>query len=213
MKNLLFSTALLFAFCASPIFAQTDNDTYRNKVSLGFKGGTNFANIFDADSESFENDFRVGLAAGMFLQIPLGDLLGIHPEIMFSQKGFKGDGSLFGVDYEFSRTSNFIDVPLMVALKPSSRVTLLAGPQFSYLLSTTEDITADDLGVEIIEEFDNQDLRNNILGFAAGIDININQIVIGLRASWDLTNNSSDGSSEAIRYRNMIYQVTAGFRF
>jgi hypothetical protein len=208
-----FPISLLFIFFFSSGFSQITNDDYRSKISLGFKGGINIANVFDTDGEDFISNNRVGLAAGAFLHLPIGSLIGIQPEIMFSQKGFNGEGSLLGIDYEFSRTSNFIDLPILFAFKPIGGFTLFAGPQYSYLLSTSENISTDGLSLENTQEFENQDLRNNLLGFATGFDINLNQIIVGFRASWDLMQNSSDGSSEAPRYRNAVYQITAGFRF
>ncbi|MGY6560645.1 MAG: porin family protein [Luteibaculaceae bacterium] len=213
MKKIIFLTALSFFAFQTKSIAQITNEDYRTKISIGFKAGINIANVFDTEASEFRADSRIGLAAGGFLHIPIGAFLGIQPEVMFSQKGFKGQGSVLGTDYEFNRTSNFIDVPLLLALKPIGAVTIFAGPQYSYLLSTNDSFTAAGLNLENIQEFENQDLRNNILGAVLGLDVNLNQIVLGVRASWDLMNNSADGNSVAPRYRNAVYQFTAGFRF
>ena len=75
------------------------------------------------------------MASGVFLAIPIGTYIGIQPEVLFSQKGFKATGSILGEEYKFTRTTNYIDIPIYLALKPSPFLTIVAGPQFSYLMS------------------------------------------------------------------------------
>ena len=38
--------------------------------------------------------------------------------------------------YDYTRTSTYLDIPLLFQVKPSSYFTIVAGPQFSYLLET-----------------------------------------------------------------------------
>jgi hypothetical protein len=52
--------------------------------------------VYDSQGEEFDADSKFGLAAGAFLQIPFGKYLGIQPEVLFSQKGFKRTGRMFG---------------------------------------------------------------------------------------------------------------------
>jgi len=44
------------------------------------------------------------------------------------------------------------------------------------------------------------------------MDINLNNIVIGARAGWDLFNNNGDGTSTTPRYKNVWAQATVGIR-
>src|SRR5688572_18101741 len=83
----------------------------QNKFAFGVKGGTNYATVYDSEGEDFDADGKLGFAAGAFLTIPLGQYIGIQPELMFSQKGFKARGTMFGTPYEMKRTSNYIDLP------------------------------------------------------------------------------------------------------
>ena len=63
--------------------------TAQNKVAFGMKAGANYSNVYDSKGEDFNADPKFGLAAGAFLSIPFGQYIGIQPEILFSQKGFK----------------------------------------------------------------------------------------------------------------------------
>jgi hypothetical protein len=63
------------------------------------------------------------------------------------------------------------------------------------------------------EEFTNDNLRKNTFSFIIGGDVNFENLVLGLRGSWDLKNNNGDGTSTTPRYKNVWYQATVGYRF
>lgn len=181
-------------------------------LQIGIKAGTNYANVYDAEGEEFEADGKFGFVAGGFMSIPLGNIVGLQPEVLFSQKGFKAQGRLLGSTYTLTRTTNFIDVPIYLTIKPIDKLTLLAGPQFSYL-TKQKDVLANSLtSIEQSQEFENENLRKNILSASFGINLNLSQIVIGLRSNFDLYNNHGDGTSSTPRYKNAWLQATVGFR-
>lgn len=185
----------------------------RSKVQVGFKLGANLSNVYDTNDESFTADSKLGLAGGAFAAIPIGSFLGIQPEFLFSQKGYKGSGSILGSEYSYSRTSNFIDVPIFVSVKPSSFLTILAGPQYSFLVKETYKFENEFINITDEQEFENDNIRKNILCFVGGVDANFNMLVVGARIGWDLQHNNGDGTSTAPRYKNMWYQATVGYRF
>lgn len=192
--------------------AQSTTDN-RETMSFGLKLGTNFSNVYDSDNEDFVADGKFGLAAGAFVSIPFGKFIGIQPEILYSQKGFKSTGTYLGSSYEMTRTTNFIDVPVLFAVKPIAQVTLLFGPQFSYLLKQKDEFTGGNISSTQQQEFDNDDITKNIMGLTGGADINVDNMVFGLRAGWDIKTNEGDGNSSTPRYKNMWYQATVGYKF
>ncbi|MFD2907863.1 porin family protein [Flavobacterium ardleyense] len=185
----------------------------RDKVHIGAKIGVNYANAYDTKGEEFKADAKFGMAIGGFLSIPIGVYFGVQPEILFSQKGFKGSGKLLGLNYDFKRTTSYIDVPLYFAVKPSEFITILAGPQLSFLTSTKDVFKSGGGTVEQEKEFDNDNLRKNTFGASIGVDINIDHLVLGVRGNWDLQENNGDGSSTTPRYKNQWLQATVGYRF
>lgn len=211
MKKTILVLIAITAFLGS-INAQSGYIDNRESLIFGLKAGINYANVYDTEGEDFRADPKIGLATGVFLSIPIGTFLGIQPEVLYSRKGFRATGKILGGSYDFTRTTDFIDVPILFALKPTGIFTILAGPQYSYLLKR-KDVFAN--GVTTIEqemEFENEDLRKNTLCFLGGVDVNLNHLVLSGRVGWDILNNNGDGSTTTPRYKNVWYQFTVGYR-
>jgi hypothetical protein len=212
MKKLLI-LMIAIAGITLQVNAQSDKMDYRDKLLFGFKVGLNYSNVYDTEGPGFYTNPKFGLATGAFLSIPIGKYIGIQPEILFSQKGFRANGNIDGTPYAFSRTTSYLDLPLLFAFKPSAIITLLAGPQFSYRLTQRDAYTNSNSSIVQNKSFDNNNIRKNVLCVTGGLDINLRHIVLGARAGWDIQNNNGDGTSSTPRYKNVWYQATIGYRF
>jgi len=209
--NRILTVILTIGFMSNSFSQGTDR---REDFVFGLKAGTNYSNVWDEQGEDFVADSKFGLAGGAFLGIPLGKYIGLQPEVLLSQKGFKGTGSIPLVgSYEFTRTTTYLDIPLQVQLKPSEFITIVAGPQYSYLLKEKNEFTSGDEIIGNEEEFENDNIRKNTLGVVGGVDINISSFVISGRAGWDLQNNNGDGTTSDPNYKNHWFQLTVGFMF
>jgi hypothetical protein len=202
----------LIAFASVGSAQKISADT-RSTFYLGPKLGYNFANVFDTQGEEFEAKTKIGFAAGVFFTIPFGRFIGIQPEILFSQKGFRATGILLGNSYELKRTTTFIDIPLLISIKPATFISIMAGPQFSYLIKQRDEFTGNAVNAEQEQEFNSDNIRKNIVCFLSGIDFNFNKIVLGARVGWDIQHNTGDGTSTTPRYKNVWAQATVGIRF
>ncbi len=207
MKRLLLSVAVIGLSVGSSYAQNT-----RDEISFGLKVGSNYSNVYDSQGEKFAAEGKYGLAAGAFLSLPLGKVIGIQPEVIYSEKGFKATGSFLGSNYSATRTTTYIDVPILLAIKPISFLTILAGPQYSFLVKQNNNFTSTLAVVDQQKIFDNDNIRKNTLGLTGGVDINLSNFVIGARAGWDVQNNNGDGSSTTPRYKNAWYQATIGYR-
>lgn len=218
MKKIILLIAVI-AFSGIYTYAQDDNIELQNRtdfrefLQFGIKGGLNYSNVYDTKGEKFNTDPKFGLATGIFLSIPIGKYLGVQPEILYSQKGFKATGIILSGSYDVVRTTNYIDIPILAQLKPSEFFTLVAGPQYSYLISQKDVFENATSTIEQEQEFENENIRKNTFCFLGGFDINLKHIVLGLRVGWDLFNNNGDGTSTTPRYKNTWYQATLGYRF
>lgn len=213
-KSLIIICVLLLSF-SNTLLAQDENDAnidMREKLTFGIKAGINYSNVWDEQGQDFEADPRVGFAGGVFLGIPIGKYLGVQPELLLSQKGFQGGGTLLGNPYSFSKTTTYIDVPIMLQIKPIEYLSIVFGPQYSYLINEKNKYTFGTNSTEQEREFENDNVRKNVLGFVVGGDINVSHIVLSGRMAWDFQTNNGDGSSSTPRYKNQWLQITIGFR-
>jgi len=125
---------------------------------------------------------ELGFAGCVFLAIPFGTYIGFQPEILFSQKGYQSTGSILGMPYGMTRTTNFIDVPLLLSFKPIEFVNIVAGPQYSYLMSSKDVFTNGTSTIAQEKEFENENLRKNLLCFTGGVDLTMKSMVLSARA-------------------------------
>lgn len=203
---------LLIALFASSFLISYAQDV-RESLKFGIKGGGAISNVYDSEGEEFESDPRLGYTVGANLEIPIGTYLGLHPEVLVTQKGFKGSGTILGSDYSYKRTTTFLEIPVLVALKPSENFSIVVGPQFAYMLSEKNEFNSDfGISQEDEEKFDNE-IRKNLLGIVGGVNLNFNHFTIGGRVGFDLQNNRGDGTSDVPRYKNVWGQLTLGYRF
>lgn len=210
MKKIIICLMLLSS--GITLNAQDANTDNRSNLTFGIKAGINYSNVWDEEGQDFQADGKLGFAGGLFLGIPIGEFLGFQPELLISQKGFKGSGTLFFTPYSFTRTTTYLDVPLQLQFKPIRYVTILLGPQYSYLMNEKNTFTSGSTTSEQEQEFSNDNIRKNILGFVFGADISVSHLVLSGRLGWDLQKNNGDGTSYTPRYKNQWLQFTLGFK-
>lgn len=208
MKKTIFTVFAAFAMVAT-----VQSQDTRDKLAFGAKLGANLSNVYDSEGEDFVADAKLGFVAGGFVTIPLSKLFAIQPEVLFSQKGFKGEGTLLGSSYSFERTTNYLDVPVYFAVRPIPYLSIMAGPQFSYLMKEKNEFNSAVVNETQEEAFRTDDIRKNTMALIFGADVNIDKLVIGGRAGFDLKENKGDGTSETPRYKNYWYQLTLGYKF
>ena len=195
------------------LFAQIGSSTEERKISFGPKIGMNYSNVFDEQDDDFVASGKFGFVGGGFINFPLGSVISIQPEVLFSQKGFYANGSVVGINYEFKRTTNFLDVPIFAVWSPTPYLNVLVGPQFSYLLKQTDVITYPVNSGNVEAEFENENARKSIASLVAGADFNLLEFVVGLRAGIDFLENQNGNNATTPRYKNSWVQLTIGVRF
>ncbi len=211
MKRIILALAVM-TVALSRATAQETGFDFRERFMFGIKTGINYSTVYNGEGEAFNAEPKIGLALGITATIPIGRYFGIHPELLISQRGFKATGKVLGENYDFRRTSTFLDVPLLFAVKPIGGFTFLLGPQFAYLINQKDEFTNATTSIATQQAFKNDNIRKNILCFVIGGDINIKHIVLGARAGWDFQTNKGDGTSYTPRYKNAWLQATIGYR-
>lgn len=212
MKKTSIIIGSICLFFGTSLKGQNPDTEPREKFQFGIKAGLNHSNVWDEEGQDFEADSKLGFVGGVFFGIPISKFIGFQPELLVSQKGFQGSGILLATPYSFSRTTTYIDVPLMLQIKPADYLTLVIGPQYSYLIRQKDVYTFGTNSSAQEEEFRNDNIRKNTLGFIAGADFIFSRAVISGRVGWDFQTNNGDGTSSTPRYKNQWLQLTVGFK-
>lgn len=195
-------------------FSQTSttSDDTRDELKVGIKAGVNFSNVYDEQGQDFVAKGKAGFAAGGFIAIPIGKFFGVQPEIMYSQKGYKATGNVLGFNYDYSKTTSYLDIPILLQVKPIPILAFVAGPQFSYLLDTKTEFNGSS-STTTEASVNSGNYKKNIFGFVIGADLNIDHFLISGRAGWDISKSDVDGNSSEPRYKNQVIQLGVGFTF
>ena len=193
--------------------AQDGNTDQREVPHFGVRIGANFSNVYDTKGDNFKADNKIGFVFGGFLSVPVSKYIGIQPEVLYSQKGYKTSGSVLGLNYDYTHTSYYLDIPILLAFKPIPVLSIQIGPQYSYLMKQKNEFNSSLLSGQNESDYDNSNVRKNTLCLLGGVELNINHFIVSARAGWDLQNNNGDGTSTFPRYKNVWYQTTIGILF
>lgn len=205
------------ALCVSvSAFAQQKTEKGNNDPSprIGFKGGLSIATIIKTNDKSFSSTPLLGFNGGMVIQLPLGKIIALQPEILYSQKGYKAAGPGVLGDYDYHRYLNFLDIPLLLRINPSRDLGIVIGPQYSYLLSTHTKFNSGTTTYEQNVNNENNNITKNIFGGVIGLDCNLSEnVFLYGRYTIDFKNNNGDGTSSTPAYKNQVIQVGLGVLF
>lgn len=193
--------------------AQNTNSEPRETIRFGVKVGANYSDVYATKGDNFNPDGKLGFATGLFAQLPLSDRIGLQPEVLYSEKGFKATGEVVGNTYVFTRTNSYIDIPVFLTLELYPFISVLAGPQYSYLINTHNKFTNATSSIDTEKAIDNEDGRKHNFGVVGGFDINIGQFVVGPRIGIDALRNTSEDTPFIPSHKNLWIQATLGYRF
>ena len=119
-----------------------------------------------------------GFQAGVSVELPFSEKLGILAMPSFSRRGFGSNEELLGVD---SRVRlDFLDLPVLVRFYPLSRLCIEAGPAISYMVRAETIFEGEPLGNEdVMGRLYNDVDFSAVLG--VGFEVN-DRLMVNLRA-------------------------------
>ncbi|WP_299246440.1 porin family protein [uncultured Aquimarina sp.] len=163
------------------------------EFNLGVKGGLNFATLTGGNNSEigWTTDFNLGVMA----EIKISDKLSLQPELMYSGQGYGSD-----VDSEGIIALNYLNVPLIAKYYVTKGLSLEAGPQIGFLLSTKGGTNTNK------DQFKTTDFGVN---FGLGYKLD-NGLYFNARYNLGLTDiNNIDGISD--KNRNGVFQLSIGY--
>ena len=168
------------------------------EARFGIKAGLNLANQTNTDANNRKN--LVGAAAGLMADFSFSDLISLHPEVLFSQKGVKYEDG--GTTIKSRRT--YIDVPLLLRVKADG-LFFEAGPQVGFLAARKDENN------NIVNTSTNG-IRKVDVGYIAGVGYQLPQgLELGVRYNGGISDvNDPSGST---KIRNSVFQFQVGYLF
>lgn len=216
----LFTTILLATFAQDQSASAGMNMT--KKMRWGVDVGVNLAK-YDLDEEEFANPSlapdvknKTSFHAGVFLDIPLGGIVSLKPQIMYSRQGSNieqriasGTGTTIA---SYDEDLSYIYVaPVALHLLTRQGFIFETGPQLGYLVSAEQD------GPAPYNQKNMRDARNKLdLLWSAGIGF-LTKMGIGAHARYNygFSNvlNNSGNTTPPGEFHNRVIQIGLMYHF
>lgn len=175
-------------------------------MKYGVKAGLNMTSMSNDMAFDPGLGMGVGFRVGGFLNMRWGyrtensskgtGLWGFQPELMYSNQAVKTDAG----DVKM----NYIAVPLLLKVYPTTALSIEVGPELSYLISTSPSTMAVD-GAEIKVD----DCKGMNIGLAAGLAYDFEMgLTVGARYTYGFTDMAKN-----LKWKNSNIQVTVGWMF
>lgn len=182
-------------------------------ISGGFKIGVTAARlpgVTDAVGAPVDaEESRWGVTGGVFVTVPLNDLVAFQPEALYVVKGATLVGREAATGYTLSFDARYLEMPLFFKFGGSSRLYFLAGPSVGFRLAAEASETVN--GVTETRDF--SDETNGVdVGVSFGAGVTFGRLLVEGRWTEGLRDvESEDRSATTVRHR--VLAVLAGFGF
>lgn len=206
----------------------------KEKVKFGIQAGVNIAGInskitYASFGSSYTSklpfDNIIGITGGVQAEKHVTKHFYLQPELSYSQLGAKNvypnaDTTTSSGDLTVKSTLHYLVLPVLVKYKlGNTGAGIYAGPQFGYLLATTNKINS-----TTINEKDNSNYKTDLSGiFGAeyylqtglGISARYQLGILNIQKSnyIDLSNFPQEATPRSIYVRNNAVTITIGYRF
>jgi len=219
------------------------NVALSQNVKFGIKAGVNISSVSNPTLTIYNETWNIlenageafGFHGGGFSNISFGKYLGLQTELLFSMQGGKqrlSSDALEGQPVSAINISryrfNYINLPVLLEIKPVENLGFLIGPQFGYNVYRSENYKG---YTSTGSAFDNENIKvfgiNPFNSFDVAIVFGIQyaaieHLNIGLRYNHGLTNSISseliniNGSwvkAETRGWKNRVFQLSVGWIF
>lgn len=108
--------------------------TSAQSFELGAKLGANLGKI---NGQSFKEGYNFGYVLGAYVDLGLNKVIGIQPEVLFSQTNTTVDSG-YGLVKPKDVHLNYLNIPILLNITASKLLTFQLGPQFSILMNNNQ---------------------------------------------------------------------------
>src|SRR5687767_15043807 len=137
---------------------------------FGPKFDVNYSTI---DGNGLKNKYSLGFQVGGFAEYNITKHWAIQPELLYTWSAYKKAGDFLTYYNNYGRTGSsekvnvaYISVPLLLRYNLNKTFSVLAGPQYSYLIYDNEDLLKND----------RQAFKNSEISANAGVQVNLDKV-------------------------------------
>lgn len=194
--------------------------TQANAQNFGFKGGYNYSS-FNGDVAK-DNTLKglSGFYVGALLELPLGDVLSIQPEVIYSRQGAAWEQKNILGEFKKDLKLDYLNIPVMAKVNLGP-LFLQGGVQFGFLVGKPE-VSYTRGAQRVTEKVDKDAYASFDFGVGAGLGVNLSQhFFVEARYTHSLT-NALDPNNNSLKnahisddnnFKNAVLSVGLGVKF
>ncbi len=148
-KSIIILLSLLLSF-----------STGYSQTKFGIKAGMNISNAHFEFNYLSNYTNKIAYNAGVLSEITISKLFIFRPELIYSKKGFGFPSA--GTSGSGNLNYHYINMPVLLGIKPIKQLSILLGPEFGYLLKAISRF--DKVNHDVSQNFQKVDL-----GLSAGL--------------------------------------------
>lgn len=222
MKAKFLPTVIALTLFSSFSFAQVKPVIKAGVINSTWKGDAyqTFGSLLDKTDGYLSERSRTGFYVGGAVDVPITDGFSIEPGLIYTQRGYGLRGNLtinaLKIDALNARATSqmhYVDVPVLLKVKPAGGFTIFAGPQVSYLVKNNLRADVNVLGFSLLNT--NLDITNQFnrldVGVTGGIGYE-SESGIGVSAAFERGFNRLD-KNQNFRVFNQGIKVGLTYKF
>jgi hypothetical protein len=191
MKYKIISALFILALIGVTTVEQADAQAIKR---AGIKGGLNVSNLYIDDIH--DEDARIGMNVGFYGQVLSSDAAALQLELLYSTKGADAMYSAGGFNQEVKYNLNYLDLPVLAAIKLGKSAEIHLGGYASYLLNANISYSGD--LANGTDEVDKDQLKSYDYGLSGGIGFNFGAVQVGGRYNYGLVKIADSDGARAL---------------
>jgi Outer membrane protein beta-barrel domain len=190
-KQFLVLSIVLMLFTTSGAYAQLFQS-----VHYGVRAGLDGDKI---SGRSFTGKLNGGVTLGGYAELNFNNSWGIQPELNYHLLTSETTDAFNSIYQGVTGTNvqlNYVELPVLLFFKPTPELSIMLGPQYSYLFAQTQNLLPSGGQLANQEPFE----KNNI-SVVFGAQLNLGKFKVGARYNWgvvslDNLNNSDNWKTQ-----------------
>ena len=194
--------------------------TQANAQNFGFKGGYNYSSFNGEVAKDNTLKGLSGFYVGALLELPLGDVLSLQPEVIYSRQGAAWEQKKILGEFKKDLKLDYLNIPVMAKVNLGP-LFLQGGVQFGFLVGKPE-VSYTRGAQRVTEKVDKDAYAAFDFGVGAGLGVNLSQhFFVEARYTHSLT-NALDPNNNSLKnahisddnnFKNAVLSLGLGVKF